>query len=469
MNIVLASMEVQGEKLRACVHALHDSEVVFEVYRNAHLIQYGMAIRDFVVYVNDEAVAIMQLSVGTIHDSVIGYSYFTAWVKERRILEFQEQLYNSCVVMNDVLETAKRIVSEVDEHKKRIEPSFKECVNDVADQLTDIREKLLKLMPDFEGAVSGSDKVMQQKILDWERSGIILKVESEFRRFEKQAALAPKVHASFYKSYAHKKLASILRDSDLLKRTIDKPMGYAGDFVTIMYILKILKVKDLTLFGYLLSQWTLKQEPSVAHQNRIKKIAEYISNEIVDILNKGYVSDVKVLNLGCGPAEELKYIKNLDLKLDMTMLDFSEEALDYVESSFKDYSFPGRGIAIRTRHIDMIEYQKEIKEHSQNKYSIIYCAGLMDYCSDNRARRLINSLSNMLEPGGVAIFTNVNTVNPYSFMMNWVLDWVLHERCADRFRSLAPLSSNFTVEEIDEDATKVNLFLKIRNSGTGAK
>lgn len=462
---IFGLVKIKEKIIRSCVHVLHDSEIIFESYKDSNLIHLGMTIKDFHLYIEDEYTARLDISITSIHESVIGYSYCIGWIKSVDIDEYQKERYQSALVKNSILEEARQIVSDVSKQNDLIDPEFKLATTSTLDLLKGIRDKIKFKEPNFLQKSLSSPLEYEDLIKNWENSEIILSIENSFQNFERTAANIPTRFGSFHRSYAHKRLAKVLSESELLERIISKPRGHAGDFRTIMYILKILKTRDLTLFGELLTRWTLKQEPSVAHRNRIKHLAEHINNELANnYIGKG-AKEVNILNLGCGPAEELNFINVDNTVLKMTLVDFDEHALEYIESSSHIRKLREQGAIIKTWLIDATQYKNEIRKGNiKDKFDIIYCAGLIDYCTDASTKSLILALSNMLAPGGLCIFTNVSKCNPYSYIMNWVLDWFLRERTANDLLALTPEGESISVEKVESESTGVNIFLLLRKN-----
>jgi extracellular factor (EF) 3-hydroxypalmitic acid methyl ester biosynthesis protein len=155
-----------------------------------------------------------------------------------------------------------------------------------------------------------------------------------------------------------------------------------------------------------------------------------------------------------------------------TLLDFNEETLKHVVSMLNQ---------IKHQHNRSTQFQfikrsvnQLLKEASRptpqsstsEQFDFIYCAGLFDYLSDIVCKRLMDMFYGMLAPGGLLVATNVsdalNTLRPFRYSMEYILDWHLIYRDGPQVATFAPeLAPPESSNVISED-TGTNVFIEVR-------
>ena len=98
----------------------------------------------------------------------------------------------------------------------------------------------------------------------------------------------------------------------------------------------------------------------------------------------------------------------------------------------------------------------------KDRHDLIYCAGLFDYLSDRVCQRLLELFYSWVNPGGLVIGTNVKHSKPILYFMEFLFEWHLIYRDESDMLKLVP---DLGIQEIIEDDTGINVFLKIRKFG----
>jgi extracellular factor (EF) 3-hydroxypalmitic acid methyl ester biosynthesis protein len=93
---------------------------------------------------------------------------------------------------------------------------------------------------------------------------------------------------------------------------------------------------------------------------------------------------------------------------------------------------------------------------------VVYCAGLLDYLTDPVSKRLLEILYDLVAPNGLLAITQVDESNPSKSWMEYVLDWHLVYRNAQKLVALAPDSARPDLVTVRSVGTGVNVFLEIR-------
>ena len=113
-------------------------------------------------------------------------------------------------------------------------------------------------------------------------------------------------------------------------------------------------------------------------------------------------------------------------------------------------------------HHILKEAARTVDRAAENRYDLIYCAGLFDYLSNQVCLRLMDILYARLAPGGLLVVTKVEPSNPLRNGMEHLLDWHLIYRTAAQMRALFPNGAEADACRVHADSTGVNVFLEVR-------
>ncbi len=102
--------------------------------------------------------------------------------------------------------------------------------------------------------------------------------------------------------------------------------------------------------------------------------------------------------------------------------------------------------------------------NTDNKYDLIWSAGLFDYFDDKAFILLLSRFRKWLKPGGEIIIGNFNeNHNPSRVFMELFGEWYLNHRTEEQLINLA-IDAGFKKEKIkvEREPENVNLFLRIK-------
>ena len=243
-----------------------------------------------------------------------------------------------------------------------------------------------------------------------------------------------------HQGYYQKMLGPFLLEPIETNRYIvQKPFGYAGDYMTQIYIFNYHSGKYLggSCYQKLINNYTCNIPISCS--NIIRK--EFFKKKILDMLN--VKREVKVLSVGCGPLQELFELLKMDAitkLLTFDCLDFESRVLAYISKRLSTiYSGNKKLLQIRLINKNILELIKgrNLEKFFERKYDLIYCSGVFDYLNDRVAIRLTNNLFGLLKETGSLIICNADKDNSshrayYEMLGDWkfvhrsrneVLDW----------------------------------------------
>lgn len=225
-----------------------------------------------------------------------------------------------------------------------------------------------------------------------------------------------------------------------------KPYGYAGDYAIIEKIYNQTVCDRFTKWDI----YAYSHPAAAAVRNR----KMYFKTILADRLSK-QEQELRLLNIASGPARDLfELYSTIEAdKLHTTCVEFDKRAIAYATELCESYMHK---ISFLNKNI--------FKYETEDKFDIIWSAGLFDYFDDVT---FVDILSKFIHewstPNGEVIVGNFCTSNPSRPFMELFGEWNLNHRSADHLYRLA-LEAGAEVGKIfiDKEPAGVNLFLRIQ-------
>jgi len=246
--------------------------------------------------------------------------------------------------------------------------------------------------------------------------------------------------------------------SVIMKRALDKPRGYPGDY-------KMLEIvydnKPITKsIGAYFDNYFLKNPYAVAVRIRKDRLREML----LSFLN-GTKSDSKIniLNIACGSCREIKELfPGLKTKnsIIFNCLDWDDEALQFSKDAFLQVA--PKNVAFNFLKEDVMNIGKEgSATQSLAKQDLVYSIGLIDYLPDRVLSKLLNSLYQTLRKEGKFILTHKNKEKTFPPVPpDWFCDWKFVSRNKDEVIKLFHNCGfgNFSLETDADDFEYIYYF-----------
>lgn len=236
------------------------------------------------------------------------------------------------------------------------------------------------------------------------------------------------------------------------RRALTKPRGYAGDFLTIDWMYRN-EPGGVAPLGPLLDNVFLEMPTVRAVRNRRGLLAE----EIAFALDRGGGS-ARVTSLACGPAAELfdVFTANPEAKLQATLIDIDFQALAFVADRREAAGLTKR---MRLEHGNLVHLATGRSVINLEAQNLVYSIGLIDYFEDRFVIALLNWIDSCLLSGGKVILGNFHTRNPDRAFMDLVLDWKLIHRTEEDMNRLFEASTfRRPCSEIRFEQEGINMF-----------
>lgn len=301
-------------------------------------------------------------------------------------------------------------------------------IMDIKDLTTDLRSKI-KLYKSRAGEV---ESYLQKKPEQWGRfqnefNREVDAIFSELMLFDKLSeATNDQTRTDKLKNFFVNRLRPLMYRGDLIRWSLDKPYGYAGDFKIIHDIYENYPTTEG--FDRLFDNYFQMSAISVAVRNRKNDFKRIINSFLETYKSDGF----RIMDLACGPCSEIYELyrennwENKNVIIDC--FDIEKRALDFGQKLFADSA------NVNFEYKNALKLTND-KELSTRSYDIIYSTGLFDYFNQGITVRVLKTLRKLLKPGGmIAIATMKEKFNnPSVHFMEWVGDWNLFYRNEEEF------------------------------------
>ena len=228
-----------------------------------------------------------------------------------------------------------------------------------------------------------------------------------------------------------------------------KPFGYAGDFLMIDKIYTRY-TSDNPKFR-LWDEYFHRQAAPRAVRNRKEYFKQLIHRKLQT------EESLTLLDMASGPARDLAEVyESIDQpsRLQTTCVDMDARAITYARKLNQRF----------LSHIEFV-HKNVLRFHCQQKFHLIWSAGLFDYFNDNVFVAVLRRFRNFLEPGGEIVIGNFNQDNnPSRAYMEIFGDWFLYHRTEQQLIELAQKAGFYANEiYVGHEPENVNLFLHIKS------
>ena len=229
---------------------------------------------------------------------------------------------------------------------------------------------------------------------------------------------------------------------DYIKWSLEKPLGYTGDYKIIDDIYR--NHPTTTGFDRLYDNYFLMSPASVATRNRKEDFKKIIFEEV----SKKNENSL-VMNLASAPSRDLQeFFLEYDRKVTgvrFFCVENDPNAIEYSKKLLGD----NQRVDFLKENVVRIALRRDIRDLIKENFDIIFSTGLFDYLNSRVATRLVSNLKKLLKPSGLMIISNYRDKysNPSIHFMEWVGEWNLVYRTEEEFADIF-LQSGFSKENL---------------------
>jgi extracellular factor (EF) 3-hydroxypalmitic acid methyl ester biosynthesis protein len=275
------------------------------------------------------------------------------------------------------------------------------------------------------------------------------------------------------RSYASSMLAGPLMACPLHRRAIEKPLGYAGDY-RMMELFFASELSGEGLFGRFLH--SVMQNYSLGRAVVAREAV--MRTAVRSAIESEGDGPVRVLALAAGPAMELRRLleetTELHRPVHLILLDQDPSAHQTAHSNLTRILFERHHgllpVTVQCLHFSVRQLirpqtleERHVVHQVLSDLDLVYSAGLYDYLPEPVALRLTQRLYARLRHGGRLLLGNLVEAPDSTWMMRYVLDWILRYRTDETMLRLAEGLAPAPVDVgIARDTTGQCIFLDVR-------
>ena len=452
----------QGSVVRATVLRMTRHTVTFEVYNPYSILQNSEVLSEFKIFVGERLIysgkAVVSGIVNTGLLLICEVSLGSSWLD----IDFYSSLYHNKSLQPDFEKFLKDWAKV-----HTVLSNFKVLIADIQIFLTELKRWLDQVEFGIHSNPAINSPQFEKDMLGNIKDSVLRETRPLFERFEETTSKIEESLRAAHRFYARQQIHPLVLCSPLVHRAFQKPLGYAGDYEVINMILNEPFIGG-SLFAKIVNFCFWSLPPAEAHRNRIDYLNQCLLQETEKVL-KEKKKNIKIFNLGCGPAKEIQnFILNTEIcnNAELTLVDFNTETLSFTGKLLEELkASKNRNIDFKTIKMSVHQILKEAGKAEAldlNSYDFVYCAGLFDYLTDRVCKRMVEIFYELLAPGGLLVVTNVEAANPVTNMQEYILEWHLNHRGFNEMRNLAPATVLDNDIKIERDTTGVNIFLSIR-------
>lgn len=346
----------------------------------------------------------------------------------------------------------------------KISPDFKAVVADMQTMLQDLQLWLDQIESEINVLPAPERSQTERRLLEQFGKLFVPAFDVLHERLEAVSARILSNLRPAHRVYIQRQLHPLMLCSPFGHRAYSKPLGYAGDYEMVNMI-ALDPYQGPTLFAKVVNLWFLSQWPSTAHRNRLTYLQKFLETETLRVARER--RKARIFNFACGPALEIqRFLSDFEFSehAELTLTDFNQETLDHLQrltSAIK--AKKGIHTTLQFQRKSVAQLMKDgIRPDKNQKYDVVYCAGLFDYIPDSTCARMMEIFYDWLTPGGLLAVTNVVDDKPFRHMLEMVLDWHLIYRDVKDSHLIFPDSIPQDVRSVKKDPTGVNIFLEAR-------
>ena len=210
-----------------------------------------------------------------------------------------------------------------------------------------------------------------------------------------------------HRCYYQKHLLPILGFPEVNNHIYTKPLGYAGDFITMNYILdQYNKFIGKTSFEKFVNNYTCSIPISLSNISR----KEFLKSQLLNAIGE-YPEPVKITSIASGPARELIDLLNeKQIKKDVLirLFDFETKAFAYIKEELGKIK---KSMNVKLEFIQDNLINLIRKPESRAKIicqDFIYAFGIYDYLNDIVALKLTSILFDSIKANGTLLICNAS-------------------------------------------------------------
>ncbi len=205
-----------------------------------------------------------------------------------------------------------------------------------------------------------------------------------------------------------------LRSGTIQRRAREKPLGYAGDYLTIDWMYTQMCSPEPE--GKFWDCFCHRQAATASVRERKQIFIRTLAS---------LPSSPKILNLGSGSCRDV-------LEAIQEVPHLRRGAVHCVDRDSQAIAYAEQLLSGEKDNVELVLQALDVfRVKPSSTYDLVWSAGLFDYLKDRVAVRLIARMWEWTADGGLLMFGNFHTRNPTYHYMEWCVRWHLLHRTED--------------------------------------
>ena len=250
----------------------------------------------------------------------------------------------------------------------------------------------------------------------------------------------------------------------LIRRSVDRPLGYPGDYLMVEMIFGGGPVPDGLLASWL-GEVVQQSAPSRAHRYRAPWAHAWL-----DVLSSQQTRPLRILSFACGPELVLRSYFRPQSSAHVVLCDHEPRALVHAEAGLAPLL--NETSTLRCVQLSAVNLLRGgardalLPEPSAEGFDAVLVLGLFDYLRSGLVQRLTRAFHALLRPGGLLLASNLSVANPHRSLMEYVADWQVIHRAEQDFAQVMLTGTGFELVQLISDPSAANLLFvgRVRES-----
>ncbi len=434
----------------------------------------------FAIYLTAPEFEALQ-SAGTLNDSVVegnlSYGEFelqtihSKWVRTEKNVISDGQILGFEVIGEPIqlekllsIEKGSQVIKRQNDYVQflnQIPPAFKAFTYEFRDLITELKNQIDELEEQSPHDSHRENFQYRHGIVEMVAKYLNHAIPAQYKLIPQMLEGLNKEQVGMCTKFIRDQIGHLVYGAPFAQRAYYKPRGYAGDYEMMNHLYRN-EIVGKTLFDQCMHKYFIDEPAAEAVKNRGKYLLQKLTSFIANFGGPNKL--LKILSVASGPAMEVQMLI-ADCKqfhgwpIEFQFIDQDEESLIHAQKQITTLDrFAKTGFKFVFRNLAI----KNIIVHGlpEQKYNLIYTAGLFDYFTDPVATTAALKLYEGLSDGGELIIGNYSTHNPTVALMDFVLDWHLIYRSEDDLRRIFEKVGKSL--EIEQEPLQINYFAVIR-------
>lgn len=398
------------------------------------------------------------------HDGalVAGLHLLDGLLEVSKLLDLKDVKSSSILFRDDLARRQSTWYVQGQSEFKGLVSDFRLFLEDAYYSLNDIEHKL-----PWHVVMGETDDALRTAIKNSFLEGAVRTFCGFFSSIDRAVRAADPVEIDVLKQVSRRHLHHFILQGPLFSRSLAKPRGYAGDYVTMNYIYGR-HFEGSSLFARFVHMAGCQHDVCQAVRNRKDFLRETIMNRLN---HRTSGTPCRIASIGSGPAREFKEtletIEPESPPFDIVLFDADDEALNYCYNDLTDtiHRRNLHNVVKLTLLYDSIGHLifDDSVFRGTGPFDLIMCAGLYDYLSLKKAQALTVKLFSQLKPTGSLVIGNMAPANPSRWAMEHLAEWYLVYRDDDELLALGANLPTSATSSISQEPSGINKFLIVQN------